>query len=296
MTYFMGIDGGGSHVRVVVTNAHLQVLAHVEGQTANPSSVGHEAARDHIQTAMTAALVESSLLPSAIRACGVGIAGASADHSEAWLRQVLTPVLPEAFLALASDVEIALVGANAERYGILLLSGTGSVAMGINAQGERVRVGGWGYLIGDEGSGFWIGREALTRITRLADRAQENEFTRAILSALGLPNVQAIVKWLYGREVPVKEVAKLAPVVLAYSDQDDIARDIIERGAIHLVNHVHGLRQRLNLPDSAPLGVAGGLLTHHNALRYAVEQALGTIPAPRYEPVVGGALLAKLSI
>src|SRR6185295_15071152 len=100
---------------------------------------------------------------------GVGIAGASVIHSEDWLREVFSTIMPGVPFVPSSDLEIALVGALGERRGVLVLAGTGSAGFGINLAGQSLQVGGWGYLLGDEGSSYWIGMQALQMLTRLAD-------------------------------------------------------------------------------------------------------------------------------
>src|SRR5690554_1470908 len=136
MTYWLGIDGGGSHLRVVVTTGALTRLAQVQAETANPSTIGRDAAAIRIQSAVRDVLAAAALNPADLSGIGIGIAGASVAHSENWLREVVTAVAPGVPLVLSSDAEIALVGALGRRFGVLVLAGTGSVACGVNAEGH----------------------------------------------------------------------------------------------------------------------------------------------------------------
>ena len=126
MTLYMGIDGGGSNLRVVIVDEQMQILVTVQRGTANPRIIGQEQSALLIQDAMREALAQ---VTEPVRGVGIGIAGASAVYARDWLHEVIHAVLPDVHVAAGSDYEIALVGANSAREGILLLAGTGSVAL-----------------------------------------------------------------------------------------------------------------------------------------------------------------------
>ena len=161
MTYYMGIDGGGSTVRVVIVTPDLTICGQSEGPTVNPGVVGSENAANTIRQAMRTALKSANLTADQIAAVGIGVAGAAAYHSADWLRAVVGAVTPQARIVPSADFEIALVGALGQREGVLVLAGTGSLAYGVNAAGETALVGGWGYLLDDAGSGYWIGHPGI---------------------------------------------------------------------------------------------------------------------------------------
>ncbi len=299
MTFTMGIDGGGTKLRVVVVDETLQVCAEANGETVNPSVVGHEVAAQRVQQAIHEALNSINLTPSQIAAVGVGIAGASVEHSEAWLRETIAPVLSDSRLALSSDVEIALVGAHGQREGILLLSGTGSCAYGINAQGERLLVGGWGYLIGDEGSGYWMGRKALRQVAIITDEKRRDdpsrEFKAQVLDFLEIRTPRQMVKWIYGQGEAVPRVATLAPLMIVMAQEGNPhAKQIVTLGALRLVDHALQVCDQLNM--TGPIAFAGGLLEKSFYYRQLVAESLGIdVPMTKYAPVVGAALLAVIS-
>lgn len=296
--FVMGIDGGGSTLRIVITDDDLNVVGQSEGGSANPSVIGRDPAatliRDQIQVALDAA----NLSADQIAAVGAGIAGAAASHSAEWLQAVLHISLPRALVVPSSDVEIALVGAHGRREGILILAGTGSVAYGVNAAGVSAQVGGWGYLLGDEGSGYWLGLEAIRAVTQAADgRAPATALMPVILKKLALKTPQALIGWLYRAETPrTPEIAQLAPLVMEQAVDDPIAQAILERGVETLVAHVTALHQQLDMPAAA-VAFAGGLLEKPNvyALKLAEKLGLSTFPTARYTPVIGAALLALLN-
>src|SRR5690349_13591838 len=122
--YVMGIDGGGSSIRAVITSLALDVRGEIRGETANPSVIGREQAAARIQNVIRATLENAALSAASIAGVGIGVAGAAASHSEAWLREVVAGVLPDSRIVASADYEIALVGAHGARKGVLVLAGT----------------------------------------------------------------------------------------------------------------------------------------------------------------------------
>jgi N-acetylglucosamine kinase-like BadF-type ATPase len=289
--HYMGIDGGGSTLRIAVVNEAMQCLHRIESSTANPNIIGRDAAAERIQQGIREILQHVGT----VEAAGVGIAGASAEYAANWLRQVITPVLPDVSLALASDNEIALVGAlGRTRGGVLILAGTGSVAFGMNDRGEKCQVGGWGYLLGDEGSGFWIGKCALQQITRDYDTGQSQHF----LTRLNLPlqTRRQIIEFAYQTDNNVQHIASLAPLVIEAADTgSSVAQSILEEATGHLLRQARLVAKRLEIaqPDYA---FAGGLLERDNLLSRSLADNLGLAarPVAIYPPVIGAALLAKI--
>lgn len=293
--YVMGIDGGGSNLRVVVATPDLQVVGESHAGTVNPSVIGREAAAGLIRQHMRAAIGNAYLQPADIRAVCIGVAGASADHSADWLYEVIGPITPNAKIRPSADQEIALVGAHGKREGILILAGTGSVAYGVNPAGQAAVVGGWGYLLGDEGSGYWLGMSALRAISQASERrAAKTTLTESVLHELNLEKPRDLIRWLYAQPRNA-EIAQLAPLIIQQADAGDaVANCLVGEAIQHLAGHVTALRDILNFPD-APIAFAGGLLTHPNALSSGLGRhlQLPAIPVPLYPPVIGAVLLAR---
>ena len=193
---------------------------------------------------------------------------------------------------VVNDVQIAFDGALAGRPGVLLLSGTGSMAWAGDASGRQCRVGGWGEAFGDEGSAYWIGREALSLATRALDgRADEEAFARGLLSQLGL-EAQDLIAWCYaapeGRRQAIASLARHVDVLAQAGDA--AARDILLRAADHLVEHAEAGRSRLGLPSDFAWSYAGGVFANPIVMARVTER-LGAPPLAPALPPVGGALL-----
>ncbi len=296
---FMGIDGGGSNLRIVIVSAELDIIGSCVAGSANPSLIGADAAQATIRQGIAHALAQAGLAPEAIAALAIGIAGASKTHSQDWLLETAGHSLPKSLIAASSDLEIALVGAHARRQGILLLAGTGSAVYGIARDGGELQIGGWGYLLGDQGSGYWMGRQLLRKIIAEADRGapiQAESLSRQCLDALGMSQPRDLIHWLYrSDDSPIAQVASMAEVALKAAESGDSqAMAIIAAAAEHLARQAQLMRARLDWL-TAPIAFAGGLLDNDNPLSLALTKRLGLDgrPIAKHKPVIGAALLAK---
>lgn len=295
--FLVGIDGGGSTVRVAVAAPALDVVGQSEGGAANPSAIGREAAAESIRETMRAALHAADVAPRQVAAVGIGVAGAAASHSAAWLREVVSAVTPGALVVPSADYEIALVGALGRRRGVLVLAGTGSLAYGVNARGRSKLVGGWGTLLGDEGSGGWLGLEGLRAVVRAADRrGPATALTGLLLRELELSDARDLIPWLYRADQPrTPAIARLAGTVLAAAEAGDaVARDLVERAADELAGAARAVIRALTMRHP-PIAFAGGLLSADNPLSTALcaRLDLPARPVPQYPPVMGAVLLAQ---
>jgi N-acetylglucosamine kinase-like BadF-type ATPase len=288
----MGIDGGGSTLRVMIVDDDLCTLAMSTRGAVNPGAIGRAASAALIQDAIREALAASG---ERVDAVGIGIAGASAAYAADWLTHTVRAVLPGVPVAPSVDVEIALTGAHGARRGAIVLAGTGSAALAIDASGRRAQAGGWGWLLGDEGSGAWLALEGLRAAARWADGADPaaEHLARRMLEVLGLARPQDIIAWVYRQPPPIRELAAQAPLVLEAADAGDpAAGNIVARGVMALAGLARLALARAAEPE---LRFCGGLLTADNPLSRGLARALDLpgIPYPLHAPVVGAALLAK---
>ena len=297
----MGIDGGGSTLRIGVFDENLNVVAQLtRRENCNPSVRGKEAVRNLLQTATRKLLNMTPGTDEAIQAVGVGIAGADVAHSGPWLTQVLRPVLPNAVIVPTSDYEIALVGARGERYGALLLAGTGCISYGVNHDGKTARVGGWGYLLESEGSGYSIGIQAVKALVDLIDRQlPDTPLTARLQTTNNVPRSRdGLIAWMYS-ERKTDEIARLAATVLevAAEGADPTANHIIDQSVASLVRDYNNICTLLEVKH-LPVAFAGGLITNDTVYAHGLATALNldTPPKPLAPPLVGAARLALLSI
>ena len=206
----VGVDGGGSKTRVYVADDRAQVVfkATGEGSAVIPGAEGDSA--DVIAALVKNAVIDAELGHLMPRALVVGVAGVGREAQKVALQQELERLELADAVVVISDAEAAMEDAFADGPGILLIAGTGSIAWGRSPAGTVQRCGGWGPVIGDEGSGAWLGRKALQVIAAAHDgREPETALTGAVLTALELDDVPAIITW--ASSATPADMAELAP-------------------------------------------------------------------------------------
>ena len=271
-----GVDGGGSKTHVLITDESGTML----GEAVGPGSAVRPG------TAAQSATVIASTLADALASCGmtdvaprmlcVGVAGAGREgERDALLEALGTRDLAEE-LIVVPDFTIALEDAFGDGPGILLISGTGSAAFGRSPSGTSARCGGWGPVCGDEGSGAWIGRRALSVVTASADgREPETALVGAVLTAAQVNEPQELVAW--AAQATPAVFASLAPVVSSVADAGDLrANAILSLAVEELVLHVRTLARSLFGDERAatPVAFTGGILTRGTTVRKRLEQRL----------------------
>jgi len=275
-TIVVGVDGGGTKTSVIVADERGERLggAHGPGSAVRPGQAEHSA--DVIAAVVRDALAScgmTHLLPNVL--C-VGVAGVGREQERDALWRALASREVAAEVVVQADAEIALDDAFGDGPGILLIAGTGSVAFGRGPTGARARCGGWGPVCGDEGSGAWIGRRALSIATASSDgREPESALTSAILTAAQVNEIAELIAWASG--ATPAHLATLAPIVLSVAEGgDQRANALVTLAAEELVLHVRALARELFGEERAACSVAfaGGLLGAATALRKRVELRL----------------------
>jgi glucosamine kinase len=249
--WLVGVDGGGTRTRLRLCDLRGRRLG--ESQS-GPSALGQgvEPAWREIASALRAAAADAGLAspPWSECAVGAGLSGANVvDQAERFLD--LEPGC--AALALDTDAFAAVLGAHGGQPGSALIGGTGSVCEVLKRDGTRRSVGGWGWVIGDEGSGAWLGMEAVRHRQRVLDgRAAPGPLAAALASVIGA-DAPAVAAWCAA--AAQRGYAALAPIVFEHEPHDDAARDILDRAALAL----EALADAADPRGELPLAVAGSV-------------------------------------
>lgn len=225
-------------------------------------------------------------------ACCAGAAGAELPAGRARLEEILARLLPGCRVSVVHDARLVLAAAGLDS-GIALVAGTGSVAFGRAPDGREAQRGGWGWLLGDEGSGVWIAREAARLVTSRAEGGFDaGVLGTALLAATGASDVRGLIAKLHGRR-EAGQWAELAPVVFETAAADAGSRDVIRRAGAELAKLA--VEVRGDLGADLPVVLAGGLLLHQPRLDEAVRRALPHLSCVRLEapPVEGAVRLAE---
>lgn len=265
---FLAIDGGGTKTSAVLVDRTGRIVATAAGPTSNPSVTGFD----------RAAAVLSDLIGQVTRQAGpdrqiergwIGLSGFGRASDRDRLRPILEPLVPN--LTLTNDIELVL-GALPRSTGVALIAGTGSIAAGRNQAGDFVRVGGWGHLFGDEGSGYDIGRRALRAIAAEIDgRGPKTEITRHIFDHWQITEPFDLIIRAYDQATDKAAIAYLArfPLDLAFH-KDEVAMGIVEEAATDLASLVDTAARRLGFTEDLPLVLAGGIMVHYLVIREPV--------------------------
>lgn len=210
------------------------------------------------------------------------------------LESLLKRLLPGSRISVVHDARLVLSAAQTDE-GIALISGTGSVAYGRTSAGLEARVGGWGWLIGDDGGGAWIAREAAREVMQRADSGRPlGELGSRLLAACRAGDTVQLLGKLNGLREPM-EWAALANVVFEAAELDPGAQNLVLRGASALSDLARSVRATLRI--DGPVVLAGGLLLNQPKLECAVREELGPLCIRLEEPPVAGAIrLAELDL
>jgi N-acetylglucosamine kinase-like BadF-type ATPase len=293
-----GADAGGSHTSAVVTDGALRVLGRAEGPSGAVRPGALDSAADTIMRTVGDALRVAG--GGALTACVVGAAGTGDPEVRSTLAAALRTRGAPARTKVATDADVAFADAFPEGPGILVIAGTGSIALARGTAGGRHRVGGRGWHLGDEGSGYALGRGALGAVLRALDgRGPETALTRSIPVALGLPGGAAAAEW--ARRAKPREVAALGAVVQAAAEAGDaVALGLLDTAANDLVAHVVALRPHFAETSAVPVVLSGGALRQGRPLRRQVVTLLGvrapwaTVRDVTVDAAVGAARMALL--
>ena len=286
--WVLGLDGGGSKSALAYVNQDGQVVGPFLGSGISPFDQPR-------WPEILSTLLARHPAPGPVCHATLGLPGYGEDPQVTARQEEVIRLLVPVPASVMNDVELAFHGAFEWGVGALLLSGTGSMVWASNGL-RSIRVGGCGEGFGDEGSGHWIGREALSIAAQTLDgRLSAQDFTQALLRQLEIPTSspedeqRALISWYYGQEHARSAVAALAETVDALAQCGDMAAQaLLERAADQLVRHVQAARARLEQPG-LPWSYAGGVM-QSGLLRAAVTARLGVPPQPPAFPPVWGAL------
>jgi N-acetylglucosamine kinase-like BadF-type ATPase len=303
MKTFLGIDGGGTKTEFLLIDETGRVAASHRGGSAYYPQTGVEALQAMLVAGIQATLQQAGIAASQLGFAFIGLPAYGEDSAlRSRLNSIVAEVLPLERYRCDNDMVCGWAGALCGRDGINIVAGTGSIAYG-EFESRRARAGGWGELFSDEGSAYWIAREALTLFSRMSDRRQPRtalyELIREHFQLLADLDLCAAV---YGPPPLTRsELAALAPLVArAARAGDTTARQLFEHAAQQLASIVHAVRALLEVPPRVrlPVSYSGGMFRMEELLKPMLETALGAsgqsyeFVAPRLGPAAGAALYA----
>lgn len=306
--YIIGMDGGGTKTHAVIADSSGIVLAeHIAGPS-NFQIIGVETAASTIYSLVLSCCESVGCTPKAVAAVVCGLTGAGrpgdqkrmADGLKKYARSKRTALKK---VIIESDARVALEGAFNGNAGIILIAGTGSIAFGKDGKGIVHRVGGWGRILGDEGSGYYLGRLGLTAVAHAIDgRGVTTSLTKMIAKEFGLTDQTAIINAVYKNNF---DVASVAPLVLTAAEKKDrVCRTIVEQSVLDLADHIEIASKKIDasrksaVRSKIPVAFIGGLIANDTILYRLLSAFIrSNIPGveiitPMSTPAFGAVILA----
>ncbi len=294
----LGIDGGGSKTHVLLADHAGNVLGSGTAPSSNYQAVGMAAAITAVQQAIAAARVDAGIDPQTeIAVACVGLAGVDRAGDRAlWEAHLVREPIARR-VVLRNDAQVLLAAGTPDGWGLALICGTGSICYGCAPDGRTARAGGWGYLLGDEGSGYDIALHALRLATQTADgRADARALLHAVLTHWQLAEPRQLIAQVYRPGVGRADIAPLASVVVALAAAGDHhATQIVLHSAHELARLIRAVVGQLHL-HAPPLALGGGVLGASALLQRAVLGHAGVVLGPpQYvgQPARGAIVLAQ---
>ena len=305
MGVILAIDGGGTHTRCMAINLSGEVLGTGTGGASNHLLVDKAVVRSSLDDAIRMASGEAGIHAADVECVSAGLAGVDFDGTGADEMEVLFREFGFTNAIISGDMVTAHAGALAGSPGVLALAGTGSSVLGIGDDGTRIKVGGWGPIFGDEGSGYRIGGSALRAAARDFDgRGPRTDLTRMITNDLGIRDFKESIEAVYLDEMQPREVAELSKVVNRVArDGDEVAIGILQTAGKELAECVAAaIRRVASANGSIKVSFQGSVITSCELMRESFCRALtDTFPAasvipPRFSPVIGAYLLGLTAL
>ena len=294
----LAVDAGGTGCRAALCNQDGQLLGFAQGNSCNYHNIGIEKAAESLIVLLTALSKKQALH---INCVVFGLAGLDTTKDEAILTLIANQALTAANIAtdtiyLCNDAILTLKGTVGQTNGVLIAAGTGSIACGVTKEGLETRVGGWGHRVGDEGSGYSIGKAAIAHVLKSYDgREKPSGISAAILSAMSFANEEDLIHWVYSSRFSVAQVAALTPVILRLAEDGDWqGNKIIQRACQDLVDMALTVVRKLDLLGAEfSLVLSGGVLKNPFFRRPVIQLLTGTCPglqvvSPSGQPICAG--------
>jgi glucosamine kinase len=296
--FVIGIDAGGTKTEALLADGSGQIVARARRGGANLAAHGELAVEKTLHEVIDETLGEHDIRPAAI--C-LGIAGVDRPDDATVIRAIMRRIGARARVLVTNDALIALVAGAGLSPGVVVIAGTGSIAYGVNAQNVAARAGGWGYILADEGSGYWLGRQALRAVVRASDgRGPATALTPLVLEFFGVTRPELLVREVYRSYLKPGDIAACARLVeQARAADDPVAVAIASAAADELMAAASSVVAQLDLATAAvPFVLAGGAFHAVPWLEAALRTRLPEIaPGSRVDllsedPALGAVRLA----
>lgn len=302
MQYYIGMDGGGTKTACVLVDQDLNIIHKCAGGAANFLIIGTDKVSQHITSLIYDCLSSAKIKSNEIKGIVLGATGAGrrndAEKMENFfIEYAKSTALGNLSFRVESDARVALEGAFAGKPGSILIAGTGSIMFGKDENGEVHRVGGFGRFIGDEGSGYSIGRKGLKELAKYYDgRGPSTALSTLSADKFKLTSPESIINAVYKDNF---DVASIAPLVIEAAEKNDnVCLNILNEECMELQLHIGAMKRKIKT-DVLNISLIGGIVSSDNFFarmfkkRVTENFPFANIKQPDFSPEIGAALMAK---
>lgn len=300
--HLLVVDGGGTKTKAVLVSSDGTILGEGKAGASNYHVVGQDVAKDEIVTAILSAFFAAGVkidkevnIDIAIFALAGIDTSQDVQKTEGIVQGIIKTLSIEVVrLIVENDCLAALKGATKNKAGILLIVGTGSIVYANDGYNRIVRSGGWGHRVGDEGSGYWIGNQAIQSIFRMCDgRGEETLLASLVLEKFGFLNIEELYNWIYSESYSIDDVAAIAALVYkAHLLGDGVSKHILDAAVAELVLLLVTVINNANIEKSEiDLILQGGVILHNTYIQKQVLKKVQqsttqfNIVIPHEEPI-----------
>lgn len=262
LSYFLGVDGGGTKTTAIVTDEKGTIVARTVGESINYNSIGYEAAQSNMKDIVD--FLMNKIDCDCFEGACIGMSAISEKSSQQDTENFFEGVIKCSHKIMDSDLAIAMEAMMCEGPCAMVISGTGSMVVGRDENGDTVHTGGWGYILGDEGSGYQLSIDALrAAITSFEKSSAESMLTQKMMDYYNVKDMHEIINVFYDPPMERSQIAKFVSVLFdCAKNNDEAAINIAKNQAKKLANTTIALLRQL--PKNIKIGIWGGVFVHYN--------------------------------
>ncbi len=295
--YIIGIDGGGTNTIGYLADYNCNILAVAKGDTSNYLSAGIVKAKESINGVISSLCYMQGIRKDEIKLISLGLAGVGRAENIRTIKSIFLELGINCNILINNDAYISLVGAHGKDEGIILISGTGSIALGVNKNKDVFRVGGWGHILGDEGSGYYFGKKGLTAIMKAYDgRGKSTLISDKIFRYLNITNIDEIVQYVYSDINNKSKISNLSKLVIeAAEENDEVASSIIDKGIQELIDITMTIVDKIKEPMN--IALAGGIFDNSQFIKdkflkeLNVKNSQLNVVGKKYDAAIGALIV-----
>ena len=257
MRYILGVDGGGTKTTCLLANEEGCILKRIVSGPSNPESVGEKKAKENLSQA-----IKTTLKGQKVEVICLGLAGVDLPEDAEKAYRFVKRLKVAKKIIVENDGIIALSGATVCKPGVVVSAGTGAIVFGLNKAGEKTRASGWGYILGDEGSGYDIARRGIIAAIKALDgRGENTSLLNKIPQYFKQPSIISVALWVYSSDFQLDKMAGLSPVITkAAREGDKVAQEVIREAAKELALAAGAVIKNLRMEkDEFEIACTGGV-------------------------------------